>query len=82
MASVTDHCPCYQSAQIYRHGQNPKGRDRFCCRDGHRVLCSFMPMKPASPASKNKLPTWHATEPVSGILQGRSKSALTPSFAR
>ncbi|EGM8205517.1 IS1 family transposase, partial [Escherichia coli] len=27
MASVTVHCPRCQSAQVYRHGQNPKGRD-------------------------------------------------------
>ncbi|ENM5441290.1 hypothetical protein L403_04737, partial [Escherichia coli BWH 32] len=26
MASVTVHCPRCQSAQVYRHGQNPKGR--------------------------------------------------------
>ncbi|ELZ9529362.1 IS1 family transposase, partial [Escherichia coli] len=25
MASVTVHCPRCQSAQVYRHGQNPKG---------------------------------------------------------
>ncbi|CAD5733683.1 IS1 InsA protein [Escherichia coli] len=31
MASVTVHCPRCQSAQVYRHGQNPKGRDRFRC---------------------------------------------------
>ncbi|EJV2265681.1 TPA: IS1 family transposase, partial [Escherichia coli] len=24
MASVTVHCPRCQSAQVYRHGQNPK----------------------------------------------------------
>ncbi|HFP7221967.1 TPA: IS1 family transposase, partial [Escherichia coli] len=33
MASVNIHCPRCQSAQVYRHGQNPKGRDRFRCRD-------------------------------------------------
>ncbi|HCO8268213.1 TPA: IS1 family transposase, partial [Escherichia coli] len=27
MASVNIHCPRCQSAQVYRHGQNPKGRD-------------------------------------------------------
>ncbi|EOR0009870.1 IS1 family transposase, partial [Escherichia coli] len=26
MASVNIHCPRCQSAQVYRHGQNPKGR--------------------------------------------------------
>jgi transposase-like protein len=29
MASVTVHCPRCQSAQVYRHGQNPKGHARF-----------------------------------------------------
>ncbi|MCV5598050.1 IS1 family transposase, partial [Escherichia coli] len=27
MTSVNIHCPRCQSAQVYRHGQNPKGRD-------------------------------------------------------
>ncbi|WP_092874936.1 IS1 family transposase [Izhakiella capsodis] len=38
MASVNVHCPRCQSAQVYRHGQNPKGHDRFRCRDCHRVF--------------------------------------------
>ncbi|WP_434058552.1 IS1 family transposase [Dickeya fangzhongdai] len=38
MASVNVHCPRCQSVQVYRHGQNPKGRDRFRCRDCHRVF--------------------------------------------
>ncbi len=38
MASVNIHCPRGQSAPVYRHGQNPKGRDRFRCRDCHRVF--------------------------------------------
>ena len=43
MASVNVHCPRCQSAQIYRHGQNPKGHDRFRCRDCHRVfLLTYM----------------------------------------
>ncbi|AHA64418.1 Transposase [Shigella dysenteriae 1617] len=33
MASVNIHCPRCQSAQVYRHGQNPKGHDRFRCGD-------------------------------------------------
>ncbi|AHA66398.1 Transposase [Shigella dysenteriae 1617] len=41
MASVNIHCPRCQSAQVYRHGQNPKGHDRFRCRDCHRVFFSF-----------------------------------------
>ncbi|EIH1623494.1 IS1 family transposase [Escherichia coli] len=38
MASVTVHCPRCQSAQVYHHGQNPKGHARFRCRDCHRVF--------------------------------------------
>ncbi|UCQ26955.1 IS1 family transposase [Edwardsiella tarda] len=38
MASFPVHCPRCQSAQVYRHGQNPKGYDRFRCRDCHRVF--------------------------------------------
>ncbi|HCB2386153.1 TPA: IS1 family transposase [Escherichia coli] len=38
MASVNIHCPRCQLARVYRHGQNPKGRDRFRCRDCHRVF--------------------------------------------
>lgn len=30
--------PRCQSALVYRHGQNPKGHDRFRCRDCHRVF--------------------------------------------
>ena len=38
MTSVNIHCPRCQSAQVYRHGQNPKGRDSLRCRDCHRVF--------------------------------------------
>ncbi|SAH97005.1 IS1 transposase orfA [Enterobacter hormaechei] len=38
MASVTVHCPRCQSTQVYRHGQYPKGHDRFRCPDCHRVF--------------------------------------------
>lgn len=38
MATVTVHGPRCQSAQVYRHGQNPKGHARFCCRDCHRLF--------------------------------------------
>ncbi|HHI1181505.1 TPA: IS1 family transposase [Escherichia coli] len=38
MTSVNIHCPRCQSAQVYRHSQNPKGRDRLRCRDCHRVF--------------------------------------------
>ena len=38
MSSVNVHCSRCQSAQVYRHGQNPMGHDRFRCRDCHRVF--------------------------------------------
>ncbi len=38
IASVNIHCPRCQLARVYHHGQNPKGRDRFRCRDCHRVF--------------------------------------------
>ncbi len=38
MISVNVHYPRCLSAQVYRHGQNPKGHDRFRCRDCHRVF--------------------------------------------
>jgi transposase-like protein len=38
VATVTVHCPRCQSALVYRHGQNPKGIDRFRCREFHRVF--------------------------------------------
>ena len=36
--ALTFIVPGCQSAQVYRHGQNPKGHDRFRCRDCHRVF--------------------------------------------
>ncbi|EFM17504.1 Insertion element protein [Pantoea sp. aB] len=38
MASVNVHCLHCQSAHVYRHGQNPKGYDRFRSRHCHRVF--------------------------------------------
>ncbi|MGY9369959.1 IS1 family transposase [Citrobacter pasteurii] len=40
MATIIVHCPRCQSALDYRHGQNPKGIDRFRCRECHR---GFLP---------------------------------------
>lgn len=59
MASVAVHCPRCQSAQVYRHGQNPKGHARFRCRDCHRVFQLTYTyealMKPASPGVKKQI---------------------------
>jgi insertion element IS1 protein InsB len=40
VASINVHCPRCQSAQVYRHGQNPKGYDRVCC---HELLVLLTP---------------------------------------
>ncbi|AHA68919.1 Transcriptional regulator, LuxR family protein [Shigella dysenteriae 1617] len=63
MASVNIHCPRCQSAQVYRHGQNPKGHDRFRCRDCHRVFqltffSSLTLMRPVSRALKRSTIHW------------------------
>lgn len=79
MASVTVHCPRCQSAQVYRHRQSPKGRDRFHCRDCHRVFLLTYTYEARKPGVKEQI-----TEMAfngAGIPQGRSKSVLTPSFA-
>lgn len=51
MASVTVHCPRCQSAQVYRHGQNPKGRD---C---HRVFLLTYAYEARKPGVKEKITT-------------------------
>ncbi|EAW3604629.1 IS1 family transposase, partial [Salmonella enterica] len=38
MATIDVCCPRCQSSQVYRHGQNSRGTDRFRCRDCHRVF--------------------------------------------
>lgn len=73
MTSVTAHCPGYQSAQVYRHDQNPKGRDRFRYHDGFRVFLLPCTYKTRKPGVKE-----HITEMAfngAGLRQGRSKSA-------
>ncbi|WP_072034281.1 IS1 family transposase [Pectobacterium fontis] len=41
MVTAVVHCPRCQSAQVYRHGQNPKGHDRFRCRELLALLTPF-----------------------------------------
>ncbi len=55
MASVTVHCPRCQSAHVYRHGQNPKGRDRFRCRDGYRVFLLTYTYEARKPGVKEQI---------------------------
>ncbi len=42
MASVIVRSPHCQSAQVYGHGQNPKGRDRFRCRELLALFTAFI----------------------------------------
>ncbi|MCZ8957157.1 IS1 family transposase [Escherichia albertii] len=41
MTSITVHCPRCQLALVYRHGQSPKGRDRFRSRELLALLTPF-----------------------------------------
>ena len=55
MVSVTVHCSRCQSAQVYRHGQDPKGRDRFRCRDCHRVFLLNYTCEARKPGVKGQI---------------------------
>ncbi len=55
MASVTVHCPHCQSSHLYHHGHNPKGLDRFCCRDDYRVLLLTYTYEARKPGVKEQI---------------------------
>lgn len=55
MASIAVHCPCCQSAQVYRHGQNPKGYAWFRCRDCHRVFLLTYTYEARKPGVKEQI---------------------------
>ncbi|EKM0530502.1 IS1 family transposase [Cronobacter turicensis] len=55
MATIAVHCPRCQSALVYRHGQNPKGRDRFRCRDCHRVFLLTYTYEARKPGVKDQI---------------------------
>lgn len=55
MASITVHCPRCQSALVYRHGQNPQGRDRFRCRDCHPEFLLTYPSEARRPRVKEQI---------------------------
>lgn len=59
MANITVHCR-RQSAQVYRHGQNPKRHARFRCRDCHRVFQLTYSNEARKPKVKEQ---WLSTEP-------------------
>lgn len=59
MATITVHCPHCQPALVYRHGQNPKGRDRFRCRECHRVFLLTYTYEARKPGVKE-----HITEMI------------------
>lgn len=63
MSSVNIHCPRCQSAQVYRHGQNPKGRDRFRYRDCHRVFQLTYTYQARKPGMKELITEMAFNEP-------------------
>ncbi len=69
MSSVNIHCPRCQSAQVYRHGQNPKGRDRFRYRDCHRVFQLTYTYQARKPGMKELITEMAFNEP--GMMLAR-----------
>jgi transposase-like protein len=55
MATAVVHCHRCQPAQVYRHGQNPKGCDRFRCRDCHRVFLLTYTYEARKPGVKEQI---------------------------
>lgn len=55
MASIDVHCPRCRSAQVYRHGQNLKGHDRFRCRNCHRVFQLIYAYEARKPGVKEQI---------------------------
>ncbi len=55
MASVNVHCPRCQSTLVYRHGQNPKGRDRFRSHDCLRVFLLTYTYEARKPGAKEQI---------------------------
>lgn len=63
MARVTVHCLRCQSALVYRHGLNPKGHDRFRCRECHRVFQLNYSYEAVTRELKSRSPKWPSTVP-------------------
>lgn len=59
MASVNIHCPRCQSAQVYRHGQNPKGMTDFAAVTVTVCFSSVMLMKHVSRLLKGSDAQWN-----------------------
>lgn len=55
MATITIHCPRCQSDLVYRHGRNPKGHDRFRCRECHRVFLLTYTYETSKPGVKEHI---------------------------
>lgn len=55
MASITVHWPRCQSAQVYRHAQNPTDQDRFRCSDCHRVFLLDYTYQARKPGVKEQI---------------------------
>ena len=52
MASVNIHCPRCQSAQVYRHGQKPKGVTDFAAVTATVCFSSLILIKHVRPGMK------------------------------
>lgn len=74
MASVTMRYPRSQSALVYRHGQKPKGQDRFYCRDYHRVFYLHYTYQARKPSVKKQINEMALNVAESVVLQKRLKS--------
>jgi Transposase and inactivated derivatives len=55
MATVQVNCPRCDSSLVYRHGQSPKGDERFRCRDCHRVFQLNYRYEARKPGVKDKI---------------------------
>lgn len=55
MASINVHCPRCDSALVYRHGQNPKGQERFRCRECQCVFQLTYTYQARKPGVKEKI---------------------------
>ncbi len=64
MVSVNIHYPRCQSTQVCRHGQNPKGHDRFRYRDCHHVFQLTYTYEARKPGIKELSLKWPSMAPM------------------
>lgn len=71
MGSIIVHCPYYQSALVYFHGQNPEGHDGFCCRDCYRMFQLDHSYEAGKPRIKEQITEMTFNSVGGAILLGR-----------